>query len=184
MGRPAKARRRDDGQADNQDTRVTNARSFRPNKWTRSGTATGRGPRRQEQRECFVCRVPERLPDRSRWTKLAAIGMVFVCALRNRVEHMECRSYILSKCLSAKRFAQAGRDHWSIENRLHWQLAVTFQEDRCRIRKGNADANFSTLRRTALSLFKNNHSEKVGIKNKRLLAALDDDDLQEVLCGK
>lgn len=150
----------------------------------RRQTTKDKGHGRQEHREYFVCRVPERLPDRARWPKLAAIGMVFVCALRNGVEYMECRYYILSKYLSAKRFAQAVRDHWSIENRLHWQLDVTFQEDQCRIRKGNADANFSTLRRTALSLLKNNHSEKVGIKNKRLLAALDDDYLQEVLFGK
>ena len=142
-----------------------------------------KGHGRQEHREYVICPAPERLPDRKRWPKLAAIGMVFVCVLRNGKEHMDCRYYILSKYLSAKRFAQAVRDHWSIENRLHWQLDVTFQEDQCRIRKGNADANFSVLRRTALSLLKNNHSEKVGIKNKRLLAALDDDYLQEVLFG-
>lgn len=143
-----------------------------------------KGHGRQERREHVVCRVPEDLPDRARWPKLAAIGMVFTCVLRNGKEHMECRHYILSKYLSAKRFAHAVRNHWSIENRLHWQLDVTFQEDQCRIRKGNADANFSALRRTALSLLKNNHSKKVGIKNKRLLAALDDDYLLEVLFGQ
>jgi len=142
-----------------------------------------KGHGRQERREYVIGRVPEGLPDRSRWPNLVAIGMVFVCAFRDGKEHLECRYYILSKYLSAKRFAQAVRDHWSIENRLHWQLDVTFQEDQCRIRKGNADANFSALRRTALSLLKNNHSEKIGIKNKRLLAALDDDYLQEVLFG-
>ena len=142
-----------------------------------------KGHGREERREYVICRVPEQLPDRARWPKLAAIGMAFVCALRDGKEHMECRYYILSKYLSAKRFAQAVRAHWSIENRLHWQLDVTFQEDQCRIRKDNGDANFSVLRRTALSLLKNNHSEKVGIKNKRLLAALDDDYLQEVLFG-
>ena len=143
-----------------------------------------KGHGRQERREHVVCRVPEHLPDRARWPKLAAIGMVFSCVLRDGKEHMECRHYILSKYLSAKKFAQAVRNHWSIENRLHWQLDVTFQEDQCRIRKGNADANFSTLRRTALSLLKNNHSKKVGVKNKRLLAALDDDYLLEVLLGQ
>ena len=150
----------------------------------RRHTTDEKGHGREEHREYVICRVPERLPDRTRWPKLAAIGMVFVCALREGKEHMECRYYILSKYLSAKRFAQAVRDHWSIENRLHWQLDVTFQEDQCRIRKDNADANFSALRRTALSLLKNNHSEKIGIKNKRLLAALDDAYLQEVLLGK
>jgi len=143
-----------------------------------------KGHGRQEHRECFVCRAPEQLPDGARWPKLAAIGMVFVCAIRDGAEHMECRHYILSKYLSAKRFAKTVRDHWSIENRLHWQLDVTFQEDQSRIRKGNADANFSIMRRTALSLLKNNHSKKVGIKNKRLLAALDDDYLTEVLFGQ
>jgi len=142
-----------------------------------------KGHGREERREYVICRVPEQLPDRARWPKLAAIGMAFVCALRDGKEHMECRYYILSKYLSAKRFAQAVREHWSIENRLHWQLDVTFQEDQCRIRKDNGDANFSVLRRTALSLLKNNHSEKVGIKNKRLLAALDGNYLQEVLFG-
>ena len=143
-----------------------------------------KGHGRQERREHVVCQVPEHLPDRARWPKLAAIGMVFSCVFRDGKEHMECRHYILSKYLSAKKFAQAVRDHWSIENRLHWQLDVTFQEDQCRIRKGNADANFSTLRRTALSLLKNNHSKKVGVKNKRLLAALDDDYLLKVLLGQ
>jgi predicted transposase YbfD/YdcC len=143
-----------------------------------------KGHGRQERREHVVCRVPERLPDGVRWPALAAIGMVFSCVLRNGKEHLECRHYILSQYLSATKFAQAVRDHWSIENRCHWQLDVTFQEDQCRIRKGNADANFSSLRRTALSLLKNNHSKKVGVKNKRLLAALDEDYLLEVLVGQ
>jgi predicted transposase YbfD/YdcC len=59
------------------------------------------------------------------------------------------------------------RGHWSIENRLHWQLDVTFGEDRCRVRKGHADANFSALRRMALSMLKNETTRKVGVKNKR-----------------
>jgi predicted transposase YbfD/YdcC len=142
-----------------------------------------KGHGRKEHREYVICRAPEGLPDGTRWPKLAAIGMVLVWTLRNGVEHWEQRYYILSKYLSGKRFAQAVRDHWSIENRLHWQLDVTFQEDQCRIRKGNANANFSVLRRTALSLLKNNRSEKVGIKNKRLLAAVDGEYLQEVLFG-
>ena len=94
------------------------------------------------------------------------------------------RYYILSKFLSSRRFAAAVRDHWAIKNRLHWQLDVTFQEDQSQIRKGHADANFSSLRRTALSLLKNNRTKKVGVKNKRLIAALDDSYLTEVLTGK
>jgi predicted transposase YbfD/YdcC len=139
---------------------------------------------RHEHREYFVCRAPADLPDRHRWPELTAIGMAFVNNDRNGKEHLECRYYILSKYLTAKQFAAAVRGHWSIENQLHWQLDVTFQEDQSRIRKGNADANFSTLRRTALSLLKNNTSKKMGIKNKRLSAGWDDAYLLEVLFGQ
>ena len=93
------------------------------------------------------------------------------------------RYYILSRFLSGIRFAEAVRGHWSIENQLHWQLDVTFQEDQCRVRKRHADANFSIIRRTALSLLKNESTAKVGIKNKRLTAAWDDNYLQKVLLG-
>ncbi len=75
------------------------------------------------------------------------------------------------------------RGHWGIENRLHWQLDVTFSEDQSRIRRGHADANFSILRRTALSLLKNNHSHRVGVKNKRLLAGWNENYLLEVMLG-
>jgi predicted transposase YbfD/YdcC len=85
--------------------------------------------------------------------------------------------------LSAKEFAAAVRGHWSIENSLHWQLDVTFSEDQSRLRRGHADANFSILRRMALSLLKNNNTVKVGVKNKRLTAAWDDSYLQQVLFG-
>jgi predicted transposase YbfD/YdcC len=86
--------------------------------------------------------------------------------------------------ISAKRFAEAVRGHWSIENRLHWQLDVTFQEDLCRIRQGHADANFSILRRTALALLKNERTLKVGVKIKRMNAGWDDSYLEKVLTGQ
>jgi len=63
-------------------------------------------------------------------------------------------------------------------------LNVTFGEDQSRLRKGHADENFSTLRRTALSLLKQEGTAKVGIKNKRLTAAWDDSYLTKVLFGQ
>jgi predicted transposase YbfD/YdcC len=142
-----------------------------------------RGHGREEKRYYFLCPVPEDLPDRSRWAGLKAIGIAISNTQRNGKDCNEVRYYILSKYLSARRFAEAVRSHWSIENRLHWQLDVTFQEDQCRIRQGHADANFSILRRTALSLLKNEPTLKVGIKNKRLTAGWDDNYLEQVLLG-
>jgi predicted transposase YbfD/YdcC len=143
-----------------------------------------RGHGREEHRSYYVCAVPENLPDRSRWAKLTAIGIAISETMRDGKPCSDVRHYILSKKLSARRFGTAVRSHWAIENRLHWQLDVTFQEDQSRLRKGHADANFSSLRRTALSLLKNNHTLTIGIKNKRLAAAWDDEYLEQVLCGR
>ena len=139
---------------------------------------------REESRYYFLCPVPKDFPDKQRWPNLRAIGVAVNNTIRAGKPTSELRYYILSKYLSGNRFANAVRSHWSIENRLHWQLDVTFGEDQCRIRKGHADANFSSLRRTALSLLKNNKSQKVGVKNKRLAAALNESYLTEVLIGK
>ena len=59
--------------------------------------------------------------------------------------------------------------------------SVTFQEDQSRLREGYAATTFSLLRRAALSLLKNDRSQKLGVKNKRLNAAWDDDYLLQVL---
>lgn len=138
---------------------------------------------RKEIRWYFICPVPDDLPDRSRWPQLKAIGIVISNTQRDGKDCSEVRYYILSKYLSGCRFAAAVRSHWGIENSLHWQLDVTFQEDQSRIRKGHADTNFSILRRTALSLLKNESTLKLGIKNKRLTAAWDDTYLAKVLLG-
>jgi predicted transposase YbfD/YdcC len=144
----------------------------------------GKGHGREETHTYYVCDVPRDLPDRQRWPKLAAIGWVISETVRDGKRCSEMRYYILSKKLSAQKSAIAVRSHWSIENQLHWQLDVSFQEDQSRVRLGHADANFSILRRTALSLLKNNHTLKVGVKNKRLAAGWDDSYLEQVLFGQ
>jgi predicted transposase YbfD/YdcC len=140
-----------------------------------------KGHGREETRWYYVCSVPRDLPDRKRWPKLAAIGWTINETMRDGRRCYEMRYYIMSRKLSAKEFAAAVRGHWSIENSLHWQLDVTFGEDQSRLRRGHADTNFSILRRTALSLLKNNKTLKVGVKNKRLTAGWDDSYLQQVL---
>jgi predicted transposase YbfD/YdcC len=142
-----------------------------------------KGHGREETRHYFVCPVPKDLPDRARWSGLKAIGIVISSTQRNGKDCGDVRYYILSKYLAAKRFAAAVRGHWAIENRLHWQLDVTFHEDQCRLRQGHADANFSILRRAALALLKNESTAKVGIKNKRLIAGWNETYLEQVLLG-
>ena len=75
----------------------------------------------------------------------------------------------------------AVRAHWGIENSLHWSLDVTFREDACRIRKGNASENFAVIRHIALGLLQQEKAAKTGIKAKRFKAALSADYLTKIL---
>jgi predicted transposase YbfD/YdcC len=138
---------------------------------------------RDESRFYYLCQAPEDLPDRDRWPELNAIGIAICNSHRDGRDHTEIRYSILSKFVSGKRFGEAVRSHWGIENNLHWQLDVAFQEDQSRLRKNHADKNFSIMRRTALSMLKNEKTAKVGIKNKRLTAGWDEDYLEKVLFG-
>jgi predicted transposase YbfD/YdcC len=141
------------------------------------------GHGRDERRTYLVCDVPDDLPDRARWVGLKRIGVAISDTVRGGKACDDVRYYILSQKLSARSFGAAVRGHWAIENSLHWQLDMSFGEDRSRIRKGHADANFAIIRRTALSLLKNERSQKVGVKTKRLTAGWNDEYLEQVLLG-
>jgi predicted transposase YbfD/YdcC len=142
-----------------------------------------KGHGRTEHRTYYVCDVPDDLPDASRWAGLKRIGVAISDTVRSGKPCDDVRYYILSRRMSARSFGAAVRGHWGIENSLHWQLDMSFGEDRSRVRKDHADANMAALRRLALGLLKNEATKKVGIKNKRLVAAWNIDYLRQVLFG-
>jgi predicted transposase YbfD/YdcC len=86
------------------------------------------------------------------------------------------RRYFISslKELDAEHMATAVRGHWAVENKLHWQLDVSFREDERRIRKDHGPENYSRLCRIALNLLKQDRSVKIGIHGKRLKAGWDE----------
>ena len=61
------------------------------------------------------------------------------------------RFYISSKVLNAKDTLHATRQHWEVENNLHWMLDIAFNEDACQTKEEHAAENLSTLRRIALN---------------------------------
>jgi predicted transposase YbfD/YdcC len=94
----------------------------------------------------------------------------------------ETRYFIGSKRASAKYYGAGLRDHWGIENSLHWQLDVTFREDHNRVSRRNAAENLALLRRLTLSLLQA-HPAKLSLAKKRFAAALDPDCLEVMLRG-
>ena len=89
--------------------------------------------------------------------------------------------FISSKTMTAAEVLQATRQHWQVENSLHWVLDVAFSEDKCRARAGYAAENLATARQIALNLLKMDSTVKMGIKNKRKVCGWDNDYLAHVL---
>ena len=139
--------------------------------------------RRIEIRDAWLINDPEVLAylnPQGRWKGLSGIGLIQTERICNGTPAYERRYYILSGTLNAAAFAQAVRRHWGIENCVHWVLDVTFDEDRSRVRTGNAPQNFAVLRHIALNLLRQEPS-KGSINTKRFRAALDERYLLKVL---
>ena len=92
----------------------------------------------------------------------------------------ETRYFISSRTLTATDAAVAVREHWAIENRLHWVLDVTFADDQSRLRKGHGARNMATVRHFALNLVRT-AADKRSIKSRRKLAGWDPHYLNDIL---
>ena len=119
----------------------------------------------------------------SEWASL--LGLVRIEAERyhkatGKIER-ETRYYITSLKPDAARLNHAIRQHWGIENKLHWVLDVGFGEDLSCKRAGHSAQNFSLLSRIALNLLRQDQTTKRGIKGKRLNAGWDDNYLLQLL---
>jgi predicted transposase YbfD/YdcC len=131
------------------------------------------GHGRVEQRRCSVIADLSLIEKSSEWASLQ--GLVRIESERyHKVSgktEREIRYYITSLRPDAARLNSVIRQHWGIENKLHWVLDVGFSEDLDRKRAGHAAQNFSVLNRIALNLLKQDKTSKRGIKGKRLKAA-------------
>jgi predicted transposase YbfD/YdcC len=117
------------------------------------------------------------------WAGLQTVVMIHTERQLGQKRETEDRYCISSLPGNAKRLMHVVRDHWHVENRLHWVLDVTFHEDDSRIRTGDAAHNMAVLRHMALNLLKQEQSVKCSIRNKRLKAGWDEVYLEQVLCG-
>jgi predicted transposase YbfD/YdcC len=122
---------------------------------------------------------------RDEWTGLRCIAMVITEFLdKNRRLQTERRYYMSALLQDAQQTAHAVRNHWAIENTLHWTLDVAFREDDSRVRRDNGAENLAVIRHVALNLLRQDRSTKLGVKNKRKKAAYDNDYLPSLLFGR
>jgi predicted transposase YbfD/YdcC len=95
----------------------------------------------------------------------------------------EIRYYLSSAALPPEALAVAIRNHWRVENGLHWILDVTFREDASRVRERNAARNLALLRKIALNLARADTSLKASLKGKRKYAGWDDGFMATLIAG-
>lgn len=138
------------------------------------------GHGRIESRQATVITDTDWLQSAHQWPGLNAVGRITRRReLADRTTE-EVAYYLLSDELSPERLIDVTRQHWGIENRLHWVLDVTMQEDQSRHRRGHGPENLALLRRLALNVAKMEPSRQ-SMKGKRKQAGWNDDYLLSLI---
>jgi len=115
------------------------------------------------------------------WSGLTSIGMMQTERTEKGKTTRETHYYLSSIPAGVRRFAEAVRAHWGIENNLHWQLDISFDEDDSRIRKDRAPENFAIVRHIAINMLQQDTTSKVGVKARRKKAGWDNQYLSKIL---
>lgn len=150
-----------------------------------SAEQVSEGHDRREIRQCWVVQQPEYcayLRRGSHWPQLTSLIKLLTIRQTASKTEVTVSYFISSWSASAQAFLKRIREHWRIENGLHWVLDIAFREDECRIRRDHAPQNLATLRHMALNLLKQETFVKVGIAAKRKMAGWDNNYLLKVLC--
>ncbi len=142
---------------------------------------TGHG--RIEKRTCDVINDTDWVCNQKQWKGLRSL--IRITSERtdkaSGEKQQQCRYYISSAMRGAGELLNITRQHWGVENKLHWMLDVNFGEDASQKRAGNAAQNFSVINRIALNLLQNEKSKTLSIKKKRLAAGWQHDYLAKLL---
>lgn len=130
---------------------------------------------RIEHRRCFAFDQLDCLHNPTQWPGLKSFVVIESERTIKGKTSIEPRFYITSLAPDAERAARAIRQHWSIENQLHWCMDVVFADDQMRARTGYAAHNFALLKQLTMNLIRlDPNPKKGGIKVRRLIAASSD----------
>ena len=137
---------------------------------------------RVETRQYTVFHNVDWLQARHDWPGLKSIVMVESARWIAGETECETRFYLTSTALAAERCGPMVRDHWAIENGLHWVMDMIFRDDECRIRTEHAPVNFATLRHMAHNLIRK-AGGKDSLRLRRKTAAWDDKYLASLIAA-
>lgn len=142
----------------------------------------GREHGRREVREAWVVNDVSTCPVVATWPKVESLVMVERTRTCGEETTVESHVYISStKALDANAALRLIRNHWSVENQLHWTLDVAFREDQCRIHSENGAQNFALVRRLVLNALKRDEKPKRGIRAKQKNCGWDNEYMLSIL---
>ena len=122
------------------------------------------------------------LRTRRKWPGLQTIVVVDATREMHGKTERETRYFVSSLDLPAGRMGPLVRDHWAVENSLHWVMDMVFRDDECRLRTDHAPANFTTIKHIALNLARR-ATTKDSLRLRRKRAAWNDDFLLGLLAA-
>ena len=128
---------------------------------------TDKGHGRLETRRYWISSNLNTLPNTAQWAGFNSIGMVERDCIQGEKHTIERRYFICSINEDAKLFAKAVREHWGVENPLHWRLDVIMGDDASRIKKDNGATIMTSLRHLCMNLFEGEPSSLSLAKKKR-----------------
>jgi predicted transposase YbfD/YdcC len=141
-----------------------------------------KGHGRIERRQYLVTDSIDWIEEKSKWEGLRSIGMVVSERTINGITSIEKRYYLNSLEAQVEIFSHAVRQHWGVENQLHWVLDVTFNEDRLRMNTKHSAQNLAVIRQSALNLLRMDQTtKKMSLKRKQFCAALDNEYLRSLI---
>lgn len=133
-----------------------------------------KGHGRIEEREIVVTNQLDWLDCRNNWKDLTSLIEVTSRRTIKGETSEERRFYISNLPLEPKRAGEIVRSHWTIENRLHWNMDVNFEEDACLAATGNAAENLAVLKRLTSTMIRIDLGGILGTAKRRRQAAWDD----------
>ena len=143
-----------------------------------------KGHGRIETRECIISEEISWLHNRSAWKDLNGVGVIYCTIEKNGVLSKQSHYFIYSCIgLNAKQIMKYKRNHWTVENNLHWVLDMAFREDESRARKDNSAENFNVIRQIAFNILKSEKTFKGGITDKQFKCLLDSSYLDLILAN-
>lgn len=106
--------------------------------------------------------------DKDSWKSLHSIGLVKKTIQKNGEEVVEKRYYISSLFININEFSNAIRNHWSVENKLHWHLDFTFREDKNTTKNKNALINLQIINKFVLGVLNKAKPFYTGLSLKKI----------------